>query len=161
MKLAGIVFLFFSVSLFGFEIGNRYISLLKDIERAEVFLKNIMLCLENENMTVGEIFENCGNFCDKKTNDFVSALQSRESETVSETALKCGFCKNKAVFPVLEETFSVLGKYSAAEQIREIGFCRNKLKNIFKEHENLLRSKAKLSRYSGVLAGAFLSILFA
>ena len=57
MKLIGIILIFLSVSFVGYEIGNKYISELKGIKRAEILLKNIILCLENENMTLKEIGE--------------------------------------------------------------------------------------------------------
>ena len=161
MKLAGILFLFCFISSIGFEIGSGYISLIKDIERVELFLKNIILCLENENMTVGEIFENCYASGDEKTKLFIISVQNNNFEKASKSAFECGFCNNIEVFPILDEVFAVLGKYSAAEQIRELGFCRNKLKNIHHENKKTLCSKARLSRYSGVLAGAFISILLA
>ncbi|MBQ3501723.1 MAG: stage III sporulation protein AB [Oscillospiraceae bacterium] len=161
MKIAGLLFLFCSVSALGFEIGSRYISMLKDAKRAELFIKNIILCLENENMTLGEIFENCGKTCDEKTGKFIFSLSERNTKDIGKTALECGFCRNIDVIPALEEAFFVLGKYSAAEQIRELTFCRSRISNIILEHEKPLLLKAKLSGYSGVLAGAFLSILLA
>lgn len=159
MRILGILFILFSVSFTGFEIGNRYLSELNGIKRAERFLKNIILCLENENMTLREIFENSVILCDGKTKEFVSELNKNGKSDICEKALKTGFCKNKTAALVLEEVFSVLGKYSSEKQIREISFCRNKLNNLYNQNEDILRSKSKLAKISGILAGAFFAII--
>ena len=61
---------------------------------------------------------------------------------------------------ILKEAFSVIGRYSAEDQISEIEFCRKKLNEIYLKNENEFRSKSKLSKSFGVLAGAFLIIIF-
>ena len=159
MKILGIFFVLFSVSFAGFEIGNKYLSELSGIKRAEIFLKNIILCLENENMTLTEIFENSVILYDKKTEDFIFELHKYGTSEITEKAVKTGFCSNKSAVSVLEEVFAVLGKYSAEKQIREISFCRNKLNDLYNNNENLFKSKSKLAKISGILTGAFLSII--
>ncbi|MBE6899218.1 MAG: hypothetical protein E7479_00920 [Ruminococcaceae bacterium] len=160
MKFFGIVLIFISVSLIGFEIGNKYLSELGGIKRAEIFLKNIILCLESENLTLTEIFENCKKSGDKKTEDFIFLLFKNGMSDIEQNAAESGFCTNKSALSVLQETFFVLGKYSSENQIREISFCRNRLNDLYAQNEVLLKSKSKLIRISGILAGAFISILF-
>ena len=57
MKILGILFLFFSISFMGFYIAEKYLSEIRDLKRTEFLIKNILLGLESENMTVYEIFE--------------------------------------------------------------------------------------------------------
>ena len=160
MKLIGIILIFLSVSFVGYEIGNKYISELKGIKRAEILLKNIILCLENENMTLKEIFENELVLFDKKTEEFICELNRHERKNVAQNAIESGFCNNKSAALVLGEAFSVLGRYSSDDQIREISFCRNRLNDILKQNEPIIKSKIKLARISGILAGSLISILF-
>ena len=72
MKILGIIFLFLSVSFFGFYIAEKYISEIKDLKRVDLFIKNILFGLESENMTVNEIFEFTKNYGDKKSFVFLS-----------------------------------------------------------------------------------------
>ncbi len=160
MKLIGIILIFLSVSFVGFEIGSKYISELKGIKRAEILLKNIILCIESENMTLKEIFENDIVLYDKNTEEFIFELNRYERKKVAQKAIESGFCNNKSAVLVLEEAFSVLGKFSSEDQIREIGFCRNRLNDIYKQNEPIIKSRIKLARISGILAGSFISILF-
>lgn len=160
MKLAGLIFLFCSASLCGFFTGNRYINMLKDISRAENLLKNIVLCLKKEKMTVYEILENCSLLCDSKTKMFLSKLSPKTFYDADFLSNENKFCSEKNVNYILKEAFSVIGRYSAEDQISEIEFCRKKLNEIYLKNENEFRSKSKLSRSFGVLAGAFLIIIF-
>lgn len=159
MKLFGICFILFSFSAIGFFFGNGYISMLKDMKRAELLVKNIILFLKNENMTVSEIFENCINFGDRETKLFLSELQKNRCSDISFLAEKSGFSKNKTVNFLLEEIFFVLGKYSTEEQIRELEFCRSKIINLFEKEESDFKAKAKLFKSMGILSGIFISIL--
>ena len=160
MKILGIILLFLSVSFFGFYIAEKYISEIKDLKRVDLFIKNILFGLESENMTVNEIFEFEKNSGDKKTKDFLDSISPKDFEKINEKAFETNFCKNKTANLILNEVFSVLGKYSAKEQIKEISFCRNKILSYYDKNEKLFLEKAKLSRYSGILAAIFSIILF-
>ncbi len=159
MKFIGICFIVFSFSSIGYLSGNRYISMLKDIKRIENFIKNIILFLKNENMTVNEIFKNCAVFGDEKTKDFLVEIQKNESVNISNISEQTGFCKNKTANLFLQEVFLVLGKYSSEEQIKEFEFCRSKIKNLYEKEEADYISKAKLCRNLGFLSGIFVSII--
>ena len=160
MKLCGILFLFISISSLGFFISEKYISKLKDIQRVDLFIKNVLLGLENENMTINEIFEFIEKSCDDKTKNFLYSSSPENFKKISEIAYTSDFCKDKTVILILDEVFYVLGKYSAAEQIKEINFCRNKVISYSQKKENSFLEKAKLSRCSGVLAGILAAIMF-
>ena len=159
MKFIGIFLIFFSFSLFGFSLGNKYLSMLKDMKRAEIFIKNIILFIKNENLTVEEIFENCISCGDKETKKFLSELRDSHDGNISFLAEKSGFSKNKTVNLLLEEVFYVLGKYSSEEQIKEFEFCRSKIKNLFEKEEKDFTDRAKLCRNLGILSGLFVSIM--
>ncbi|MBQ3531800.1 MAG: hypothetical protein IJA05_07780 [Oscillospiraceae bacterium] len=160
MKILGIILLFFSVSSFGFLVSENYVSLLKDVKRVDSFIKNILLGIESENMTINEIFDFTENSCDDKTKNFLSSVIPENFKNISEVAYITNFCKDRTVNSILEEVFFVLGKYSAAEQIREINFCRNKINTYYQKIEAPFLQKIKLLRYSGVLAGMFAAIIF-
>ena len=66
MKLFGLLLLFSSAMLSGFWISSGFLSDLKDISRIENFIKNIILCLKKENMTLIKIFETCSDISDSK-----------------------------------------------------------------------------------------------
>lgn len=160
MKTLGMIFLFLSISFFGFYIAEKYISVIKDLKRVELFIKNVLLCLESENMTVDEIFEFIKKSGDKNTNNFLDSISRKDFSQISKKSTDTNFCKNKTANSILEEIFSVLGKYSAKEQIKEISFCRNKIHAYYEKNERSFFEKAKLSRYSGILAAIFSVILF-
>lgn len=160
MKIIGMVFVFVSISYSGFHISEIYLSVLKDIKRADTLLKNMILGIESENMTLKEIFDLCIKNGDEKTKSFLEKIVPGNYEHASETASSTEFCRNKDVCNILDEVFLILGKYSAMEQIREIEICRNKIKAYYDKNEDKFREKAKLSKYSGILAGFFAVILF-
>ena len=159
MKLFGLLLLFSSAMFSGFWISGNFISDLKDISRVENFIKNIILCLKKENMTLIKIFETCSNLSDSKTKDFIKSISPKDFEKIYVPAKESGFCKNKAANLILQEAFDVLGKYSLSEQICELQFCRKKANELYSKSENDLLSKAKISKYSGILAGTFLVII--
>ena len=159
MKVLGLIIIFLSFSFLGFSKANNCVSALADMKRAEFLLKNIIFCLKRENMPINRIFENCALECDKKTKDFLCSVSLKNLSDIEILADKIGFCRNKKVNSVLRDAFSVLGKYSAEHQISEIEFCRKKISNIYEKSEADFLSKAKLFRYSGILAGLFFVIL--
>ena len=159
MKLIGIALIFSSATAVGFFISDKYLSMLKGIKRADILLKNIILGLQNERQTLSQIFENASACGDEKTKQFIAIIKIRDLENIGKSASECGFCSNSTANSILSEAFFVLGKYSAEEQIKELSFCRSKLQALFEKSEETLYMKAKLSRYSGVLAGAFFAII--
>lgn len=159
MKILGIAFVFSATSFAGFFAGERYLSMLKGIKRAESFIANVILGLQSERQTLTEIFESTANSCDEQTKKFIDMLDLKSLGDASKKASEYGFCSEKTANSILSEAFFVLGKYSAAEQIKELEFCRSKLASLYEKSEENFRSKAKLSGYSGVLAGIFLAII--
>ena len=159
MKSLGIVILFSSFTFLGFSEAKKCILALESIKRTEFLLKNIVFCLKKENMAVNKIFENCICECDEKTKLFLESFSFRSSQSIDFIARKSEFCLLSEVNSVLQEAFSVLGKYPAEHQISEIEFCRKKIGNIYEKREKDFLSKAKLFRYSGVLAGLFFTVM--
>ena len=160
MKILGLLLLFGSASFSGFLIANNFVSYLKDVKRVEDFIKNIILCLKKENMTLMKIFETCSNLSDSKTKDFIKSISPKDFDKIHFMAKESGFCKNKSALLILQEAFSVLGKYSLSEQISELEFCRKKASELYSKSEKDLLSKAKIFKSSGILAGTFLVIIF-
>ena len=159
MKILGLIIIFTVLTILGFSKAKDCISSLEDMKRAEFLLKNIVFCLKKENMPVNRIFDSCILECDGKTKDFLLSVSLKNLNNIGIISEKTGFCSDKKVNSVLEEVFSVLGKYSAEHQITEIEFCRKKISGIYEKSEKDFLSKAKLFRYSGVLAGLFFVIL--
>lgn len=159
MKITGLIFIFAAFSATGFYFSEKYISLLNDIKRADLFLKNLIFGIKCEHMTVYEIFKEIIKNCDKKTKNFLSDISPENFEKISEYSEKSGFCKNKTANSILEEAFFVLGKYSASEQEPELEFCRGKLKALYEKNEHDFLSKAKLSKSFGILSGLFAVIV--
>ena len=160
MKTAGLFFIIFSFSATGFYLSSRCLSILEDIKRAEIFIKNIILFLKNENMTVDEIFKNCIEFGDSKTKNFLNEVKKNNFKNIAYLSEKNNFSKNRTVNLILEEIFLILGKYPAEEQIKEFEFSRLKLQDLLKKEEPDLVSKSKLCKNSGILLGFLISILF-
>ena len=159
MKYIGIAILFSAFSFLGFSEAKKCILAIESIKRAEFLLKNIVFCLKKERMTVNKIFENCICECDEKTKAFLESFSFRNSQNIDFIAQKSEFCLLPEVNSVLQEAFSVLGKYSAEHQISEIEFCRKKIGNIYEKREKDFLSKAKLFRYSGILSGLFFAVM--
>ncbi len=159
MKLLGIIMVLISASGVGFYIGSKYISVLKGIKRAENFIGSIILELKNERLTLSQMFENAAALGDMSTQSFIKNLSFQNLNNISKIALESGFCPDESALAVLNEAFSVLGKYSAADQITELEFCKNKLHSIYEKNEENLLAKAKLSRSFGILSGIFFAII--
>ncbi len=159
MKYLGLVFLFLSTASMGFFVSNHYICRLKEIRRSEILLKNIILCLKKENTTVPLIFKNCSDICDNETAKFLSEILPDNFSNINALAVKNGFCSNKITNIILQEAFSVLGRYPTNEQITEIEFCRKKMNEFYSKNEEKFISQAKLSRSFGILLGAFFVII--
>lgn len=159
MKFFGLILVFLSATFLGLLFANKYISCLKDMKRVEFLLKNIILCLNKENTAVVEILKNCAKISDKETEKFLSSVSPEEFDMIAKVSDSNGFCSDKITNMILQEAFSVLGKYDASEQIKELEFCRKKVSELYEKNENALISKAKLSRCFGILLGAFLVIV--
>ena len=158
MKAAGILFVFLSFTFAGFYYYIKNISVLKSIKRAEDFLSTVLLCLKDEQMTVSEILLTAKENSDFETDIFLKSIEPYNLKNAAKMAEKCGFSKSKAITEILNKVFSVLGKYSNEEQIKEISFCREKLNNLYKKTEEETKQRAKLSAYSGLLGG-FLAVI--
>lgn len=159
MKLIGTAMIITACSCVGMLLSKEYISVLKGIERAEKLIKNISACLENENMSIPEIFEYISVLGDDKTNEFIENIRIGNMDNTSETAEQCGFCTDDEAKNILSEAFSVLGKSSASEQIKELDFCRNRLKSIRESKAEEIISKAKFARRIGFTAGVFAAVV--
>ncbi len=159
MKILGLLMVLVSACGIGFYIGEKYISQLKGVKKAEKLVGNIILGLQSERLTLSEIFENIAVSGDLSTQSFIENLSFNNLSTVSKTAEESGFCCDKEAILILNEAFSVLGKYSAEEQIKELLFSREKLKRLYEKNEEDIKNKAKLSRCSGALAGVFIFIV--
>lgn len=159
MKAVGIIFIITSFSAFGFYKSQKQLSVLKGIERAEKFLKNVLICLNTEHMTVKEIIENIAKTSDDKTKRFVLCLNDHDLTNSMKTSDLCDFCPSKEAVYIISEAFSVLGKYSLDEQTHEIENCIEKLKNIYRNKEDETKKKAEFSKISGILCGFFAAVL--
>lgn len=160
MKIAGIILIIISFSYIGYVLGEKQLSVLKEIERTDKILKNIILGLKDKKKTVFEIFDEIKAFSDKETIDFLNSIYKNNGTSIEQKAKETGFCYSSSITSVLEDIFSVLGKYTSDEQISELEFCREKLKNKYSEIKGPAFEKAKLYKYSGILSGIFTAVLF-
>lgn len=159
MKIIGAI-LILSASLYsGFIMADRFINKLKSMKRAENLLKNVILALRKENMTVSEIF-GYASFYDGNTGVFLEEIIRNRFSDIGKTAKECGFCSDVSVNRIIAEAFSVLGKFSAEEQIKEIEFCRERINGIIEKKEEQLTAKANLCRKAGIISGVFFLIIF-
>lgn len=151
MKFFGMIFIFSAFVMTGFYAGEKNTSALKDMESAHCFIKNILICLKNEHMTISKIFDFASNYGDDRTKNFIKQYKIDKSKN---------FCSSKEVNDIINEVFFVLGKYSIDDQLREIEFCREKLKNLYDSNIKKQTEKAKLCRRFGILFGFLSVILF-
>ncbi len=159
MKIIGIIIVFITVSLLGIFAAQKQLSVLKSIKRTEGFIGKLLLCIKNKHMTIDEMFDFIKKDCDMSTEIFLNNISSKEIQNASSIAKKCGFSEDKTVLSIISEVFSVLGKYSADEQISEIELCRQKLLSLYEKNETDLKIKAKLAINSGFLLGSLAVIL--
>ncbi len=159
MKAAGLLFIMAAISLSGFIISEKYLSPLKENKRAEELLKNIILGIKRENLALPEIFENILSGCDKETKAFILTFDFRNIDKIDIYTKKSNFCKDETTVTVLKKAFSVLGKYSASEQIAEIENCIDQLKLFYEKNEKDILSKSKLSKSFGILTGLLAVIM--
>lgn len=160
MKLIGISMIISACSLLGFAVAKEYNSVLNGINRAEKLIKTIIFCLHNEHMSIPEILSYIYSVGDNKTKNFIENIEFSSLGNIEETAIKCGFCKDETANSILREVFSVIGKYSAKEQIAELEFCRNKLNRLYENNAEIIKNKAEFSRRFGILAGIFIAVIF-
>ena len=159
MKLTGIIMIMFSCSCMGLLYAQKYNAVLKGITRTENFIKNIILCLQNERMGIPDMLDYRSSFSDDKTGNFISFLYDFKFDNADEIALKCGFCADKTANEILKEAFFVLGKFSAGEQINELEICRNKLSVYREKISEELKDKAKFAVRMGLICGAFFTVI--
>ncbi len=159
MKLVGLVAVLIAAGAAGFYAGDKYLSVLKGIKRTDRLISQIILGLQSEHQTLGEIFENASENGDLSTKNFLQNISVSNLAEGAKIAKKCDFCRDKTAIAILSEAFGILGKYSAEQQIEELNFCRNKLRALYENSEEQILAKAKLSRCFGILAGAFIFIM--
>ena len=159
MKLIGLAIIFIAAAYGGFYIGDKYRFVLNGIKRAENLLGTIVFGIQNERVPLSELFNNIASNGDKQTNEFMRNIELRHLDKAQIIAEQCGFCNDKTAIAILSEAFSILGKYSAAEQIKELEYCRNKLRAHYEKIREPFLIKIKLSRYSGIFTGILLSII--
>ena len=153
LKTLGIIFVFSAFVFCGFYFSRKELAVLKSIKRAEQFLYNIILCVQNEHMTVIDIFKTAEKSGDAATKAFLQNIDINHLEDAPKAAETSGFSANKTVTEVLCEVFFVLGRYSAEEQIKEISFCRKKLLQLYEKNKDVSENKAKLCIYIGFFCG--------
>lgn len=158
MKLLGGIMIFSAIAFSGFYSGEIYRKRLLSIAKAENLIKKIVLLLKKENMALPEMFSILSAE-DEITGDFLKKAEENRFCRIGEAAEESGFCKIDSVNSVLAEAFSVLGKYSADEQISEIEISRKKINDIYEKSKEPLLKKAGLIKKCGVLLGAFVLIL--
>lgn len=158
MKIFGAFFILISAFFTGNFIGEIYIKKLDGMKRAEALTKKIILALRKENMTVPEIFDLAGTD-DMKTKIFLNKITENRFSDIEKTSLECGFCTDNNTNLLLSDVFSVLGKYSADEQIKELEFCRERISEIIRKSEEPFKSKAKLYKQAGIIFGFFILII--
>lgn len=163
MKIIGIVFIFCSLSAAGIAVGENYISVLRSIKRAEIFLNTLLIGLENGRLSVMEMLKNASFSYDEETKAFADMLEanfkSEGGNIKRESILKSDFCKDKIASLSLLEAVDILGKCSAEEQIEKIKFCRENIRKRYDAAFILYNQKAKLSRSSGMLAGLLAAVI--
>ena len=152
MRVLGIAFLFGASIFTGFYIAENRLSILKDYIRIENLLKNIILGIQSENLSITEIFKNIKKHCDNKTACFIENIDFKNFTDFE-------LSDDKNANEILKDAFSVLGKYSAKEQIKELEFCRIRINELYLKNEKDIFLKAKLSKYSGVFCGMFFVII--
>lgn len=159
MKTAGLFLLFLSVCSAGFLISNDYILILKEARRTEELLKNFLIGIRSENISLSEIFEKISDSCDSKTKEFIKNLNYKDFQKIDSYILKSGFCKNRTIINILSKAFSILGRYSASEQISEIESCIALVQAFYEKNEDEILSKSKLFKSFGILMGLLAVIL--
>ncbi len=159
MKLIGIIMAAFSCSCAGFLAAQKYNTVLKGIIRTEKFIKNIILCLQNERMSIPDMLDYISSFSDEKTRLFICNLYGFDFTDIDKMAFECGFSEDETANLMLKEAFFVLGKFSAEEQINELVLCRNKLVNYIEKVSGILENKAKFAKRIGFICGIFIVVI--
>lgn len=159
LKALGIILVFLAFVFTGLFFSYKQLLVLKSLKRAELFLYNIILCLQNGHMTVEKILETAGENGDEISKNFVKNISLNKLSEAPKAAKICGFSVITTVYEILEEVFFVLGRYSAEEQIKEITFCREKLQNFYSKNEENIKNKAKLFAYCGFFGGIAAAII--
>lgn len=162
MKIVGILFILVASCGMGWEFGQQHLSELKKIKNADAVLTTILTGLENGRQTVHEIFYQIESSADDEQAKIFEQVEKsfKNGETFFHTdGERLLFGKDPTVLENIRCTFSVLGKYSAEEQIAKIQFCRENIRNRYRILDEPFRQKAKLFQSLGVLGGLFLSVI--
>ena len=159
MKIIGIMMIALACSTSGFVISQKYIEVLKGVQRAEDFIKNIIICIRNERMSIPDIFNYLFSFSDDYTKRFIDILVEFDFKNIDKKAFESGFCNDKTACKILREVFLILGRLSAEEQIKELEFARNKLTVYREKIYDELINKAKFSKKIGVISGVFIAVI--
>lgn len=162
MKIVGILFILVASCGMGWEFGQQHLSELKKIKNADAVLTTILTGLENGRQTVHEIFYQIESSADDEQAKIFEQVEKsfKSGKTFFHTdGERILFGKDPTVLENIRCTFSVLGKYSAEEQIAKIQFCRENIRNRYRILDEPFRQKAKLFQSLGVLGGLFLSVI--
>ena len=146
-------------SISGCMISQKYIEMLKGIWRTENLIKNIIICIQNERMSVPDIFDYLYSFSDDNTKKLIGILSEFDFNNIDKKALESGFCYDKTSCGILKEAFLILGRLSAEEQIKELEFARSKLSVYREKISDELINKAKFSKKIGVISGVFIAVI--
>ena len=74
IKLLGIILVFSSIIFFSLVLANKELAVLKSMKKAESMIQTIILCLQNEHMTVPQILDYIKESSDKKTAEFIDKI---------------------------------------------------------------------------------------
>lgn len=161
MKILGLTLILSAAFGFGLYISSFYLSESKKIQTAEEIVTTLILGVENGNLSLREIFRNlikdkklAGTFCLIEEN-----LRQGKEPFEKEKAAILGFGYDKEVAENLWKAFYTLGRYSANEQAEKMRFYRENIRNRYREQNEYLRKKAKLSRSLGLLGGLFIAVI--
>lgn len=159
MKYVGLFIIFCSVSFIGLYRAQNENNVLKSITAMESIISKMILCIKNEHATIDDIFSYVKCNSDLSTKNLIDNLSPEKLSNARDIAKECCFSNDETVLSIISDVFGILGRYRADEQIKEMEFAREKLRNYYNSIESDIKIKAKLMLKSSLLCGILAVIL--
>lgn len=155
MKIIGFFFVVASLSFLGIFISQKISEKIKNMKKSEEIITALINGTENGRHTFDEMLDEITKICtEEKALRLCGRFQNENLDDESEL-----FSGNEETDKALENALRVFGTCFAKEQVRELNYYREIIRNEISKNEEAYLKNSKLAKSLGVLCGFLAAIL--